>query len=137
LQQTCHENFRENPGQLAAETGKADSNSGKKFRHVGYLRVRESLRRDLEGDKAMNPTGTPGAERPDNPMKVLDRRDLSTDEKIAFLKDWQLDLTERMTATDENMRATQDHGRLAEQLRHVSRALGILVDSREEESPRR
>jgi len=85
----------------------------------------------------MNPTGAPGAERPDNPMTVLDRRDLTIDDKIAFLKDWQLDLTERMTATDENMRGTQDHGRLAEQHRHVSRALGILLDSREEESPRR
>lgn len=84
----------------------------------------------------MNPTGEPGAERPDNPMQVLDRRDLTVDDKIAYLKDWQLDLTERMTATDENMPGTQE-GLLAEQLRHVSRALGILVDSRERESPRR
>lgn len=85
----------------------------------------------------MNQASAPGAERPDNPMQVLDRRDLTVDDKIAYLKDWQLDLTERMTATDENMPGTQDQGGLAEQLRHVSRALGILVDSREKESPRR
>ena len=48
-----------------------------------------------------------------------------------LLKDWQLHLTEMMTATDENMSGPQSEGQLAEQFRHVSGALSNL----ERESP--
>jgi hypothetical protein len=70
-------------------------------------------------------------DRPVNAMELLRRQDLSDKDKLTLLKDWQLDLTERMTATDENMNGTQDEGRLAEQLRDVARALNVLEEDSE------
>jgi hypothetical protein len=68
--------------------------------------------------------------RPADPLNVLDRKDLTVEDKLALLKDWQLDLTGRMTATNENMRGTQNEGQLAEQYRQVSQAMRILKDAR-------
>ncbi|HUF74037.1 MAG TPA: hypothetical protein VMR74_14220 [Gammaproteobacteria bacterium] len=73
-----------------------------------------------------NRVSEPTPDRPTDPSKVVAREDLTFEDKVTLLKDWQLDLTGRMTATDENMGGTQDEGQLAEQLRHVSRALDIL-----------
>jgi hypothetical protein len=67
---------------------------------------------------------TPG--RRTKPSTLPARKDLTFEEKLAQLKDRQLDLTQRMTATDENMRGIENEGQLAEQLRHVSRALSRL-----------
>jgi hypothetical protein len=76
----------------------------------------------------MNRSGIsePATGRPTDPSKVLAREDLTFEDKVALLKHWQLDLTDRMTAADENMTGTQEEGQLAEQHRHVSEALGIL-----------
>ncbi len=86
--------------------------------HYVVWTEQESLNRSRLSDL------TPG--RSIDPSKVVAREDLTVEEKVALLKDWQLDLTERMTATDENMSGTQDAGQLAEQHRHVSRVLSIL-----------
>lgn len=69
---------------------------------------------------------------PSDPSKVLSRKDLTFDGKVALLKNWQLDLTERMTATNENMGGTRDEGQIAEQFRAVSRALSMLEQEQSE-----
>lgn len=38
-----------------------------------------------------------------SPQRLLERDDLSRAEKIALLREWELDLRERMVADDENM----------------------------------
>lgn len=72
--------------------------------------------------------GASPAERPADPRELLDRQDLTRDQKIGLLKDWQLDLMERMKATEENMTGNKDESRLAEQLRNVTGVLYILED---------
>lgn len=41
------------------------------------------------------------------PQQLLDRDELSREEKVELLRQWELDLRERMVADDENMAATE------------------------------
>jgi hypothetical protein len=41
------------------------------------------------------------------PQQLLEREGLSREQKIRLLREWELDLRERMVAEDENMAATE------------------------------
>lgn len=60
----------------------------------------------------------------DDPKAVVRDDELSAEQKKVILENWQQDLIELQTASDENMNpARNQSGRLSEQLTRVSKAL--------------
>jgi hypothetical protein len=62
----------------------------------------------------------------DHPRAILDSADLSDDEKIRLLKEWELDLRGLQVASEENMFDENNPGATAELLRECRRALTRL-----------
>lgn len=60
---------------------------------------------------------------PTAPAQVVQREDLSRDEKIALLREWEQDVREQMVAEEENMIGA---GALAENLSDILAALDAL-----------
>ena len=58
-----------------------------------------------------------------SPDDVLDNPDLSAQQKIVVLKQWQDDVMQRIVAEEENMSGDPDN---AERLRQISNALEAL-----------
>lgn len=64
------------------------------------------------------------------PAEVIERDDLSVDEKIAVLQSWQADLVELQKATEENMSDSGgDSGKTAAKLSQVTAAIEQLEQS--------
>jgi hypothetical protein len=55
---------------------------------------------------------------------LLDRRDLSREEKIALLREWEFDLRERMVAEEENMPASEPLAISLDEVLDALRSLG-------------
>ena len=68
------------------------------------------------------------ADRPSNPMAILENKTMSDQQKLDYLDDWRLDLVERQAATSENMPADAGNAEndVGEQLRRVTQALAAL-----------
>jgi len=62
----------------------------------------------------------------DRPRDILDRRDLSAEDKIKLLKEWELDLRQLQVASEENMAADASVGATAELLQECRLALASL-----------
>jgi DNA topoisomerase IB len=62
----------------------------------------------------------------DRPRDILDSRDLSPEQKIKLLKEWELDLRELQVASEENMTGNTSSGTTAELLRECRLALAKL-----------
>ena len=60
-----------------------------------------------------------------NPMAVLDATNLSRDEKIKVLQNWELDAKRLLESADENM--TDERGRERNQLPEIHKALRTLA----------
>ena len=60
-----------------------------------------------------------------NPMAVLEAKDLSRDEKILVLQNWELDAKRLLESADENM--TDERGRERNQLPEIHKALRALA----------
>ena len=60
-----------------------------------------------------------------NPMAVVEAKDLSRDEKIKVLQNWELDARRLLEADDENM--SDERGRERNQLPEIHRALKVLA----------
>ena len=59
-----------------------------------------------------------------NPVELLERSDLSDEDKITILQSWQTDLIELQKAVEENMQnATGDSGETAARLAAVTAAI--------------
>jgi len=73
----------------------------------------------------------------DRPRDVLDSIDLSTEQKVKLLKEWEVDLRELQVASEENMTGAASSGATAELLRECRRALASLGagDGRAEGAP--
>lgn len=69
------------------------------------------------------------------PNKVLFAPDMSTDQKVALLEEWETDLRDRIASADEGMPG-RDYGATAELLRRVRLALRAL-DPNSEPTPSR
>lgn len=54
-----------------------------------------------------SPPADPGWLDGETPRSLLARRDLGRDRKIAILRQWELDLRERLVAEEENMLASE------------------------------
>lgn len=67
--------------------------------------------------------------------KVLLAPDISTDQKVALLEEWETDLRDRIASADEGMPG-RDYGATAERLRRVRLALRALDPSSEPTPPR-
>jgi len=67
-----------------------------------------------------------------NPQEILDAKDLSEQQKVALLTQWDMDLRLKMVATEENM-AGPGSDRTAELLQLVGQALGQLGAKKKEE----
>ena len=63
-----------------------------------------------------------------NPMAVVEAKDLSRDEKIKVLQNWELDARRLLEADDENM--SDERGRERNQLPEIHRALKALAGNR-------
>jgi hypothetical protein len=59
-----------------------------------------------------------------NPMAVLDADNLSREEKIKVLQNWELDARRLLESADENM--TDERGRERNQLPEIQKALRAL-----------
>jgi hypothetical protein len=59
------------------------------------------------------------------PMAVIEAKNLSRDEKIAILKNWELDAKRLLESADENM--TDERGRESNQLPYIQKALRSLL----------
>ena len=59
-----------------------------------------------------------------SPKDVLGREDLSRDEKLELLHQWELDLREHMVAEEENMLATEPVAVTLDEVLDALRALG-------------
>lgn len=62
----------------------------------------------------------------DRPGDVLDSPDLSSEQKIKLLREWEIDLRELQVASEENMTGEATPGATAELLRECRRALARL-----------
>lgn len=62
----------------------------------------------------------------DRPQDILASTDLSPEQKIKLLQEWEIDLRELQVASDENMPAANSSGATAELLRECRRALAKL-----------
>jgi hypothetical protein len=62
----------------------------------------------------------------DRPRDILDSIDLSAEQKIKLLKEWEFDLRELQVASEENMASDASPGAAAELLRECRRALAKL-----------
>lgn len=60
-----------------------------------------------------------------NPMAVVEAKDLSRDEKIKILQNWELDARRLLESADENM--LDERGRERNQLPEIHRALKALA----------
>jgi hypothetical protein len=60
-----------------------------------------------------------------NPMAVLDADNLTREEKIKVLKNWELDAKRLLESADENM--TDERGRERNQLPEIHKALRALA----------
>ena len=60
------------------------------------------------------------------PEDILSAEDLSEDQKVALLRQWDADLRLLMVASEENMTASTAPGRTAELLQSVHKALRRL-----------
>ncbi len=60
----------------------------------------------------------------DTPMEVVDAKDLSRDEKIKILKNWELDARRLISSGDENM--IDERGPPRSRLPEVQAALRVL-----------
>lgn len=69
---------------------------------------------------------------PTAPAQLLQRDDLSRDEKIALLREWEQDAREQMVAEEENMIGS---GTVAENLGDILAALAALGADREAAPP--
>jgi hypothetical protein len=58
-----------------------------------------------------------------HPQEILSAEDLSQEQKVKLLRQWELDLRENLVASEENMTAPNPEGQSAELLRGVRRAL--------------
>jgi hypothetical protein len=67
------------------------------------------------------------------PREILEAADLSREQKVALLKQWDTDLRLLMVASEENMAGT-DTGRTAELLQAVEQALICLGVEKKEET---
>lgn len=68
----------------------------------------------------------------DRPRDILDSHDLSIEQKIKLLKEWEFDLRELQVASEENMTGDASSGTTAEMLRecrHTLARLGAAADS--------
>lgn len=59
-----------------------------------------------------------------HPLAVLEAKDLSREEKIKVLENWELDAKRLLTSADENM--TDERGRERNQLPEIQQALRKL-----------
>jgi len=59
-----------------------------------------------------------------NPMAVVEAKDLSREEKIKVLQNWELDAKRLLESADENM--SDERGRERNQLPEIHRALKAL-----------
>jgi hypothetical protein len=62
------------------------------------------------------------------PNALLEREDLSRERKIAILRQWELDLRERMVAEEENMPAAEPMPVALEDVLDALQALGAGAD---------
>jgi hypothetical protein len=62
-----------------------------------------------------------------DPMAVLEAKDLSREEKIKVLTNWELDAKRLLESADENM--TDERGRERNQLPEIQKALRTLTAS--------
>jgi hypothetical protein len=62
----------------------------------------------------------------DRPRDILDSHDLSSEQKIKLLKEWEIDLRELQVASEENMTGDTSSGRTAELLRECRLTLAKL-----------
>ena len=69
-----------------------------------------------------------------HPADIVSAQDLSHQQKVKLLRQWELDLRENLVASEENMTAPAPEGHSAELLRGVRRALLSLgaADHRDE-----
>lgn len=58
------------------------------------------------------------------PKQLLDRDDLSLDQKVAMLREWELDLREQMVAEEENMPASEPMRVTLDEVLDALRSLG-------------
>jgi hypothetical protein len=58
------------------------------------------------------------------PRELLERSDLTREEKLALLRDWELDLRERMVAEEENMPASEPLAISLDEVLDALRSLG-------------
>ena len=64
------------------------------------------------------------ASAPASPRELLARQDLTRDQKLEMLRQWELDLRERMVAEEENMPATEPANATLDEVLEALRALG-------------
>jgi hypothetical protein len=62
----------------------------------------------------------------DHPRDILATHDLSPEQKIKLLKEWEIDLRELQVASEENMTGDNSSGTTAELLRECRGALARL-----------
>ena len=62
----------------------------------------------------------------DRPRDIFSAHDLSPQQKIELLKEWEFDLRELQVASEENMTADTASGTTAELLRECRRVLAML-----------
>jgi hypothetical protein len=58
-----------------------------------------------------------------HPAEIVSAEDLSPQQKVKLLRQWEFDLRENLVASEENMTATAPEGQSAELLRNVRKAL--------------
>ncbi len=65
----------------------------------------------------------------DRPSEVLDREDLSSEQKLKILRQWEYDALQREVATEENMPSSDGGGPALEEIRRALEALGETGES--------
>jgi hypothetical protein len=65
---------------------------------------------------------------PSSPQDLLSRRDLTHEQKVRMLRQWELDLREGMVAEEENMPAARPQAVTLDEVLDALRALGAQSD---------
>jgi hypothetical protein len=83
-----------------------------------------------QGPKSEQAGDASGPERT-SPSELLSRQDLTREQKIEALRQWELDLREQMVAEEENMPASEPLGVTLDEVLEALRSLGAESEFRD------
>ncbi|MGD2111877.1 MAG: hypothetical protein PVI50_00715 [Gammaproteobacteria bacterium] len=83
----------------------------------------------MSEERTQPPSPGAGGAGAGTPRQLLSRDDLTREQKIALLREWEFDLRERMVAEDENMSSAEPAGVTLADVLEALEILGAASES--------